>query len=97
MIPSDEIYRVSLREPKTIEQKVLKLTEETGEVAEAVLSMTEASGCKSKNKTTEDVLGELVDVVIVAVSCMEALGGEAVEINGLFNEKIKEWEEKIGK
>jgi len=97
MIPSDRIYSVSVREPKTVEQKVLKLMEEAGEVAEALLSLTGASGSKDKRKTTKDLLMELVDVVIVAVSCMEALGGEAVEINGLFDEKIKRWEERIGK
>ena len=97
MIPSDRIYEISVREPKTLNQKVLKLMEEAGEVAEAVLSMDGASGSGYKQKGHEDLLEELVDVVIVCVSCMEQLGAEPHEVYEVFDEKLKKWKEKIGK
>ena len=50
------IKEITYQDKKTLSERALKLSEETGEVAEAVLSYTNACGCSYKHKTRKDIL-----------------------------------------
>lgn len=92
------IFEASELDTKSLTQKALKLSEETGEVAQAVLSYTEAPGCAAKNKTKEDVIEECVDCVITATSIIyQVQNGEVNEEELLneFNRKLRKWISKF--
>lgn len=89
------ITSVNETEEKTIEQKTLKLAEECGEVAEAVLSFTKAPACAYKGKTSEDVLEECADVIILASSIAMSANYNAEDIMNKIKEKVVKWQSKI--
>lgn len=65
-----EIFRLSRLDPKTLQERTLKLSEEAGEVAQAVLSATGAPGSAYKGLTLDDVREEAVDAAIVALAIL---------------------------
>lgn len=89
---------------KRLLRRALKLSEESGEVAQAVFSIT--SDRNPKNKTYADVREELVDTVIVALELLlsefpdEELDGDEsydyIKERSLseFNRKIQKWTDK---
>lgn len=92
----DRIKEVADKDQKTVEQTALKLVEECGEVAEAVLSFTGAPACSYKNKSLEDIVEECCDVIIVAYT----LAGSKYRIpksiiEDRIGRKLLKWEEKI--
>ncbi|MQY32896.1 hypothetical protein SRB17_08550 [Streptomyces sp. RB17] len=60
--------------------RVLKLSEEVGEVAEAVIGATGQNPRKGVTHTWEDVQAELCDVVITALVALRTLTPEAREV-----------------
>lgn len=98
IINFSEIQRLTSLDKKTIEQRALKLTEETGEVAQAILSSKNISACGYKNKTKEDVIEECLDVIIVASSIISQSYSNNVDeefVNCLYSKKLNKWKEKI--
>lgn len=97
-----QVFHLSKEDKKTLQQKVMKLTEELGELAEAVLSNTEAHGCSYKGKTKLDIIEEIGDVVTVALSLLSLvydnkLSKDALEgVEECWLRKLKKWERKIG-
>lgn len=89
-----DIKQLSVENKKSLEQIALKLTEETGEVAQALLSYQKASGSEYKELGSEDVKEECVDVIIVALSLFYKLNGEDAEFNRIFDKKVDKWKEK---
>jgi NTP pyrophosphatase (non-canonical NTP hydrolase) len=88
-----KIYQ--FKDGKTLKERALKLTEEAGEVAGAVLSYTQAPGCGYKNKTKEDVIEECVDTIIVALNILSAVNDYNVDeelIKEIINKKLDKWE-----
>lgn len=63
-----EIKELAAIEGKTLEQMALKLSEESGEVAQAILAFTNAGGSKYKDFTKEDAQEECIDTVLVALA-----------------------------
>ncbi|MFJ4694810.1 MazG-like family protein [Streptomyces sp. NPDC088766] len=57
--------------------RVLKLSEEVGEVAEAVIGATGQNPRKGVSHTWEDVRGELCDVAVTALVALRTLTPEA--------------------
>ncbi|MFI1505633.1 MazG-like family protein [Streptomyces sp. NPDC020597] len=57
--------------------RVLKLSEEVGEVAEAVIGATGQNRRKGVTHTWDDVQGELCDVIITALVALRTLTPEA--------------------
>ncbi|MFH9553614.1 MazG-like family protein [Streptomyces sp. NPDC017435] len=57
--------------------RILKLSEEVGEVAQAVIGATGQNPRKGVTHTWEDVQGELCDVVITALVALRTLTPEA--------------------
>ncbi|MFH0522275.1 MazG-like family protein [Streptomyces sp. M41] len=60
--------------------RILKLSEEVGEVAQAVIGATGQNPRKGVTHTWEDVQGELCDVVITALVALRTLTPEAREV-----------------
>jgi len=79
---------------KTLYEMVLKLTEEVGEVSQSVLSHEGAQGSEYKNKSRDDVVEELVDVMMVVESLLYRFHVSDSEFNAMFNQKLAKWEEK---
>ncbi len=65
-----QIYELTQRDEKTLQERTLKLSEEAGELAQAVLSFSKAPGSTYKNHTRDDVREEAVDAAIVALSIL---------------------------
>jgi NTP pyrophosphatase (non-canonical NTP hydrolase) len=100
----DRILSLSLRDQKTLQEKALKVSEECGELAEAVLSYTDAHGCQYKGKTREQVIEEATDVITVAFSILCEIGqtdlpyltyGNMWNIDDIWSKKLDKWEEKL--
>lgn len=86
------IKSINKNETKTIEEKVLKATEEIGELAEAVLSSSNKSGSAYKNKSIEDIVEEAIDLAIISQSI--ALDVSSVEgIEDIYKKKLQKWED----
>ncbi|POF31133.1 MazG-like family protein [Roseibium marinum] len=64
------IFELTQKDPKTLQERALKLAEEAGELAQAVLSVTGAPGSGYKNHSLADVREEAVDAAIVALSIL---------------------------
>ncbi|WP_096187354.1 MazG-like family protein [Evansella halocellulosilytica] len=90
-----EIKLLSEREPKTLEQMALKLTEEVGETSQAVLSYLKASGSDYKQLGIDDVKEECIDVVLVALAIYYKLSEDEEEFQKLASKKLNKWESKI--
>ncbi|WP_088034955.1 MazG-like family protein [Evansella clarkii] len=90
-----EIKLLSESEPKTLEQMALKLTEEVGETAQAVLSYLKASGSDYKQLGIDDVKEECIDVVLVALAIYYKLSEDDEELGKLVSKKLNKWESKI--
>jgi NTP pyrophosphatase (non-canonical NTP hydrolase) len=59
-----------------LEVRILKLTEEVGEAAEALIGIRGLNSRKGICRTTDDLLDELADVIITAAVAMSAVTGE---------------------
>lgn len=88
----DKIERLSLANEKNEFEIALKLTEETGEVAQALLSAKNTSGSVYKTETIEDVKEESIDVTLVALSLFFKVGGTIEELEETLNTKLNKWE-----
>ncbi|MFF0225522.1 MazG-like family protein [Streptomyces sp. NPDC004629] len=64
---------------RTVLLRVLKLSEEVGEVAQAVIGATGQNPRKGVSHTWEDVRAELCDVVITALVALRTLTPDARE------------------
>lgn len=90
----NEIKQMSIKNRKSLEQIGLKLSEETGECSQALLSYLNADGCGYKDLDLDDVKEECVDVIMVALSLFYKLNGNDIELKDLLKVKTNKWEEK---
>jgi NTP pyrophosphatase (non-canonical NTP hydrolase) len=90
------------RSPATLERRLLKATEELGELAEAVLSATSASNAKRKNWM--DIVDEACDVAIMGIDIamtkppgQESIDDEAWRdvVKKIFSLKLKKWQTQV--
>jgi len=89
-----EIQRLTVIEKKSLLEITLKTTEETGELAQAVLSANGSSGASYKNLTLEDVREETVDILICVLSVYFKAGGRIEDLEGLIQKKTTKWASK---
>ncbi|SMQ15883.1 NTP pyrophosphatase, house-cleaning of non-canonical NTPs [Streptomyces sp. Ag82_O1-12] len=68
--------------------RILKLSEEVGEVAEAVIGATGQNPRKGVTHTWEDVEAELCDVAITALLALRTLTPEAPEVFARHLERV---------
>ncbi|MET8583278.1 MazG-like family protein [Streptomyces collinus] len=66
--------------PEGVLLRILKLSEEVGEVAEAVIGATGQNPRKGVTHTWEDVQSELCDVAITALVALRTLTPDADEV-----------------
>ncbi|WP_025718542.1 MazG-like family protein [Paenibacillus polymyxa] len=83
---------MSTQEKKTLEQMVLKLSEEVGETSQAMLSYVNASGSEYKQLSISDVKEEYADVILVALSLFYKLSSNEEELQEFLNKKVNKWE-----
>nr|WBO77642.1 MazG-like family protein [Streptomyces sp. SBE_14.2] len=76
--------------PEALLLRILKLSEEVGEVAEAVIGATGQNPRKGSSHTWEDVQAELCDVVITALVVLRTLTPEAREVLAGHVERVRE-------
>jgi len=73
-----------------VEMRILKLTEEVGEAAEALIGVRGMNSRKGICRTTGDLLDELADVIITAAVAMSAVtGGGADEARTHFEQRLQ--------
>jgi NTP pyrophosphatase (non-canonical NTP hydrolase) len=85
-------------EQKTLQELALKTSEETGELAQAVLSFTGAPGCAYKMKSRADLDEEAIDVIICAAATLfKNQIRPDQELQAVFEQKIEAWKTKIAK
>ncbi|MEV5881427.1 MazG-like family protein [Streptomyces sp. NPDC052020] len=70
--------------------RVLKLSEEVGEVAQAVIGATGQNPRKGATHTWDDVRSELCDVVITALVALRTLTPEAREVFTRHLDRVRE-------
>jgi NTP pyrophosphatase (non-canonical NTP hydrolase) len=68
--------------------RILKLSEEVGEVSQAVIGVTGQNPRKGVTHTWEDVEAELCDVVITALLALRTLTPEAREVLARHLERV---------
>jgi len=72
----------------------MKLLEETGELAQTILSSTKAPGCGYKGLTIENSQEEIVDVIIVAIAMFPLLKLNKKKFTTILEKKLDKWVEK---
>jgi NTP pyrophosphatase (non-canonical NTP hydrolase) len=70
------------------EARLLKLTEEVGEVAEAYIGMHGLNRRKGVCRTRDDLLAELADVIITAAIAMTGVTGDLEEAKGHLERRL---------
>jgi NTP pyrophosphatase (non-canonical NTP hydrolase) len=70
------------------EIRLLKLTEEVGEVADAFLGMQGLNKRKGVCRSREDLLDELADVIITAAVAMSGVTGDADKARGHMERRL---------
>ena len=76
--------------------RLLKLTEEVGEVAEAYLSMQGLNRRKGVCRTRDDLLAELADVIITAAIAMTGVTGDLEEAKGHLERRLAVVTARVG-
>jgi NTP pyrophosphatase (non-canonical NTP hydrolase) len=89
----DFIKDLSIKDKKTLSQKGLKLAEEVGELARAILPYDSAPGTNHRFSDREQILEEIVDVYLTNISIVHSLGFTDEEMNDMLNKKSKKWAE----
>lgn len=86
------IQKLSLRERKNILERMVKLQEEVGELAQEVLIEQKSSGSAHKVSGPDGVLGESVDVILVAMSIFFKHGGSTTMLEEISTLKSNKWQ-----
>jgi len=89
----DFIKDLSIKDKKTLSQKGLKLAEEVGELARAILPYDSAPGTNHRFSDREQILEEIVDVYLTNISIAHSLGFTDEEMTDMLNKKSKKWAE----
>jgi NTP pyrophosphatase (non-canonical NTP hydrolase) len=95
------IFELTRQDGKTLQERSLKLCEEAGELAQAVLSATGAPGSSYKKLGLEDVREEAADAAIVALSILAQTCDDEeaflAHLEGLFAAKCGKWKEMLSR
>jgi len=94
-----DIIKSSKEDPKDVFQKLVKLQEETGELADAALRR---SGLKNpKNKTIEQldeaVLEEIADVIMIVTALLPHFDFKIQDLTRALEFKYDKWQSKFDK
>ena len=94
-----DIYDLTQLDQKTLQERTLKLAEEAGELAQAVLTVSKAPGSTYKHHTLADVREEAVDAAIVALSILAQTCSNPdeflAELDHLMAKKCAKWRKVV--
>ena len=79
-----------------VEVRLLKLTEEVGEVADAFLGVHGLNRRKGVCRTRDDLLDELADVIITAAVAMGGVTGDVDEARSHFEQRLATVTDRAG-
>lgn len=85
------IQELSIKEKKSLLERMVKLQEEVGELAQEVLIDQKSSGSGHKSAGVDGVLGEAVDVTLVALSIFFKHGGTIQQLEEISTAKWTKW------
>jgi NTP pyrophosphatase (non-canonical NTP hydrolase) len=88
----DYIKELSKRDKKTLSQKALKVSEEQGELAKAVLPFDSAYACRHRFVNKYKILEEVADTVLAAISIAYDLDFTHEDIENMISEKAQKWQ-----
>lgn len=88
----EKVRSLALKEPKPLLARVAKLMEESGELAQEILIHEKQSGAVHKEKGPDGILGECVDVTLVALSIFFKEGGTVKQLSEIIDKKTAKWE-----
>jgi NTP pyrophosphatase (non-canonical NTP hydrolase) len=78
------------------EVRLLKLTEEVGEAAEAFIGMQGLNSRKGTCRSRDDLLAELADVIIAAAIAMSGIAGDVEEARSHLKRRLAVVTERAG-
>jgi NTP pyrophosphatase (non-canonical NTP hydrolase) len=78
------------------EVRLLKLTEEVGEAAEAFIGMRGLNSRKGVCRSQDDLLAELSDVIVTAAVAMTGITGDIHEARAHFERRLALVTERAG-
>jgi NTP pyrophosphatase (non-canonical NTP hydrolase) len=78
------------------EVRLLKLTEEVGEAAEAFIGMQGLNSRKGTCRSRDDLLAELADVIITAAIAMTGITGDVDEARSHLERRLSLVTERAG-
>lgn len=84
----EKFYEAINNEPKSQQQMLLKLMEETGELARAQLHL---DGTMNYRQDNQDFHEELIDVLLVVLGLVEVSGMTHAKFDALMDEKLDKW------
>lgn len=87
------VKELSATDKKNLNQKVLKLMEEAGELAKVALPFEHAFGTNHRFVTPTRILEEAVDTILVALSVPYSLGFDDDDIAEMMRRKLDFWAE----
>jgi NTP pyrophosphatase (non-canonical NTP hydrolase) len=87
----DYIKKLSQKDKKTLSQKALKCSEETGELAKVILPFDNAHGTTHRFVEKERILEESVDVILTALSMAYDIGFSHDDIEEMMWRKAQKW------
>lgn len=90
----DYIKELSKRDKKSLSQKALKVSEEQGELAKAVLPFDSAYACRHRFVDKYKILEEVADTMLTAISIAYDLDFTHEEIIDMIDEKAGKWQQR---
>lgn len=94
----NKILRVAKKETKTRDEQFIKLQEEIGEIAVAILhSRGLKNTSKTKKEINDNILEEICDSIIVLYSLASAYKFTKKDIDKMISKKILKWEARFKK
>lgn len=87
----DSIKNLSLQDKKTLSQKVLKTTEELGELAKVILPIDGAYATRHRFAIKEKALEEVSDTILCLLSVAYDLGFDHSDVSDMIETKMKVW------
>ena len=91
----DRIWEISQNEPMTVDQQIMKIMEELGELSEArLISVGLKDSDDSDEYKIEHVLEEGCDVVLMSISILVACGFTKDQVSGMIHKKLDKWRAK---
>ena len=88
----DRIEKLSKQESKSLLERMVKLQEEVGELAQEVLIANQSSGSQYKSSGDDGIQGECIDVILVALSIYFSHQGSVNNLSMKLNSKSDKWE-----